>query len=302
MTTIGLIGLGNIGLPMARVLIDAGHEVVGYRRSASEDFEALGGRRVASAREVADRADIILCCISGEDALREVIGGESGVASGDCTGKLVVELSTLSTEAKRDQQALLEAKGGAMLDGAISGLPPMVAARTAVYLLSGTEADYEKARPVIEVLTDTPYYMGDFGAALSAKLCANMLVAANIASVAETLVFGAKLGLDSDRLIAALRNGAGGSIQFHARAERMAHGDWDKVLASTGILLKDVKLIEARCKELGVQAPVLSSTRPFYEKTIADGYGDKDVSAVYAVLAEAAGLPVPNTSEGDSDT
>lgn len=301
MTTIGLIGLGNMGLPMARVLINAGHEVVGFRRGATADFEALGGRRAVSARAVAERADIILCCISTEDALREVIGGETGIASGDCTGKLVVELSTLATEAKREQQALLEARGGAMLDGAISGLPPMVAARTAVYLLSGEVAQYETARPVIEVLTDTPYYMGEFGAALSTKLCANMLVAANIASVAETLVFGARLGLDPDRLIAALRNGAGGSIQFHARAARMAHGDWDTVLAPTGILLKDVKLIEARCKELGVQAPVLSATRPFYEKTIADGYGDKDVSAVYAVLAAAAGLPVPKKNDGESE-
>ncbi|AJE46735.1 NAD(P)-dependent oxidoreductase [Celeribacter indicus] len=300
MTSIGLIGLGNIGLPIAKVLIDAGHEVLGYRRSASTDFEEIGGRRVGSSREVAEGADVILCCISGDDALRDVIGGENGVASGDCTGKIVVELSTLSTEVKREQLLRLQAKGGMMLDSAISGLPPMVTARTAVYLLSGDEAAYEQARPVIEILTDRPCFMGVFGAALNTKLCANMLVAANIASTAETLAFGTKLGLDPDRLIAALRDGAGGSVQFSARAGRMAHGDWEKVLASTDILLKDILLIEKRGGDLNMQMPVLSSTRPFYEKAIAEGYGGKDVSAVYAVFAEAAGLPTPNKN-GDTD-
>lgn len=301
MATVGMIGLGNMGIPMAKNLIEAGYDVLGYRRGQAADFEALGGKKAASARAVCEGADIILCCLPKDEALREVISGPNGVASGDCEGKIVAELSTLSPETKRSEAETLASKGGVMLDGAISGLPPMVAARVAVFLLSGDKSAYETAKPVLEALTDKLFFMGDFGAAMKAKLCANMLVAANIAATAETLAFGAKLGLDQLTLINALRDGAGASLQFGARAERMATGDWDNVLASTEMLAKDVRLIEKTGEELGSPMPLLSNIAPFYEKAIADGYGQTDVASVYTAFAKAAGLPMPGNGKGQKE-
>ncbi|MEW5422955.1 NAD(P)-dependent oxidoreductase [Amorphus sp. 3PC139-8] len=293
MTTVGLIGLGNMGIPMAKNLIDAGYGVLGFRRSDASDFEEIGGKLAASPRAVAEEAEIVLCCIPGDDALQDVVSGPQGIATGDCTGTVLAELSTLSSEVKSEQAAALAAKGGIMLDGAISGLPPMVAARTAVFMLSGDEAAYAKTKPVLEALTEKLFFMGPFGAAFKAKLCANMLVAANIAATAETLAFGAMMGLDQVKLIEALRDGAGGSVQFSARAERMAKGDWHKVLASTALLAKDIRLIEKMGGSLGSPMPVLTSVDPFYEQAIEEGYGQLDVAAVYAAFATAAGLPVP---------
>lgn len=297
MSTIGLIGLGNMGIPMAKNLIDAGYDVAGFRRGDASDFEAQGGRVCASPRAVAETAEIVLCCIPSEDSLRQVISGPEGIASGDCSGRIILELSTLSADVKAEEARALAAQGGVMLDGAISGLPPMVAARKATFLLSGDEGAYARARPVLEILTENLFFMGDFGAAMKAKLCANLLVAANIAAVAEMLAFGAKMGLDQMTLIEALRNGAGASLQFQARAERMVNGDWHRVLGSVAMLTKDIHLIEATGTQLDCLMPVLSSAARVYERAIEEGYGETDGASVYAMYAAAAGLPVPGKNK-----
>ncbi|MEC7760604.1 MAG: NAD(P)-dependent oxidoreductase [Pseudomonadota bacterium] len=294
-TSVGLIGLGNMGMPMSKILIDAGYEVLGYRRGDASDFEALGGKAMASPRAVAEAADMILCCIPTDAALEQIVSGPDGIASGSLSGKIFAELSTLSPDVKETQRQVVEAQGGTMLDGAISGLPPMVVARTAVYMLSGEEAAYETLRPVFDALTQKHFFMGHFGAAMKTKLCANMLVAANIASTAETLAYGALMGLDQGKLIEALREGAGGSIQFTVRAARMAQGDWDNVLATTALLVKDINMIAKTGAEVGAPMPILSNVRPFYETAIENGFGEVDVAAVYTAFAEAAGLPLPQS-------
>ena len=293
MSTIGLIGLGNMGIPMATNLIEAGYDVAGFRRGDASDFAALGGRVCTSPSAVVEAAEVVLCCLPGSDALRQVISGPDGLASGDCSGRIVLELSTLSAEVKAEEAAVLATQGGVMLDGAISGLPPMVAARKATFFLSGDRDAYAKALPILETLTERLFFMGAFGAAMKAKLCANLLVAANIASVAEMLALGAKLGLDQLKLIEALRDGAGKSLQFEVRAERMVTGDWHHVLGSVAMLTKDIHLIEATAAQLQCPTPVLSSAARVYERAIEEGYGETDGASVYATYAGAAGLSVP---------
>ena len=298
MSTVGLIGLGNMGKPMAKNLIDAGHDVLGFRRGDPSEFTALGGRFAASPRAISEESDIVLCCIPGDDALSEVISGSTGIAGGDCSGKIVVELSTLSGDLKTREAKAIAEKGGIMLDGAISGLPPMVAAKKAIFLLSGDEPAYEKAKPVLEAVTDHLFFMGEFGAAMKAKLCANMMVAANLAATAEMLAFADRMGLDQLTLIEALKASAGTSLQFQARAARMATGDWDQVLGSTAMLTKDVHLIETMAADLDCPMPVLSSAARLYDRAMETGYDKTDVASVYAAFAEAAGLPIPNKTQG----
>ncbi|RWM45485.1 MAG: NAD(P)-dependent oxidoreductase [Mesorhizobium sp.] len=293
MGVIGMIGLGQMGLPMAANLMKADHTVVGYRRGECADFRALGGIPAASAREVAERCDIILCCIPNEPALEDVVSGVHGIAIGDCSNRIVVELSTLSTSAKTRQADALAAKGGTMLDCAISGIPRMVAERQGVVFASGDEPAFERVRGVLDVVTAKLFYMGAFGTALNAKLCANMLVAINIASTAETLAFGRKLGVDPLRLVEALKDGAGGSLQFTVRAARMATGDWKRVMGSTAMLAKDLHLIEEKSGEIGCPTPILMTAARIYDEAMAGGYAETDVAAVYAIVARRAGLDVP---------
>lgn len=297
MTTIGMIGLGQMGLPMSRNLMAAGYTVVGYRRGDQAEFVSAGGQGARSAREVAERCDVILSCIPGEDALTEIVSGPDGIASTPLDGKVLVELSTLSTAAKERQAAQIADLGGDMLDGAISGIPKMVAERQAVFFLSGREGTFAAVRPYLDALSRKVFFMGAFGNALNTKLCANMLVAINIASAAEALAFGAKLGIPPEQLVAALKDGAGASLQFSARAGRMVHGDWHQVMGSTALLAKDIELIAARGQEETCPMPILNAAARIYDKALTDGYGPKDVAAIYAVTANAAGLPVPGTAD-----
>lgn len=296
MKRIGLIGLGLMGLPMARNLIAAGYEVVGYRRGECNDFSGIGGKALSSCAEVAAAADIILSCIPDDEALRTVISGPSGIASIECTGKIVVELSTLTETVKQAEADYLARRGGTMLDGSISGLPPMVAARSAVFYLGGDETAFDAVRPVVEALTTKFFFMGAFGTATRTKLCANLLVAANLAATAEMLTFGAKQGLELDRLVAALSEGAGSSVQFKARASKMAQGDWDVPLGKTGTLAKDLALIALAAEKTGCPLPVLAGVQTVYDAAMRGGWAEKDVASIYAASASAAGLPVPGLS------
>ena len=299
MATVGMIGLGLMGLPIAQHLLEAGYGVAGFRRSEAKDFIAMGGELLKSPRHVIEAADVVLCCIPSDVALRDVVSGPQGLIRGDCTGKILVELSTLSERTKSEEAEKLARSGGTMLDGAISGLPPMVKSKSAVYFLSGDEKAYERSRPVLETLTTKLCFMGDFGAASKTKLCANMLVAVNLAAIAETLTFGAKQGLDIGRLVAALADGAGSSVQFQARAGRMATGDWEVALGTTATLAKDVELIAAAAKESECPIPVLAGVQSVYETALRDGYGGSDVASIYGSVAHRAGLPVPDRN-GDA--
>lgn len=114
---------------------------------------------------------------------------------------------------------------------------------------------------MLETLTQNLHFMGPFGAASKTRLCANMLVAANLAALAETLSFDAKQGLDLKRLVSALANGAGSSVQFSARAGRMASGGWETPLGATSMPARDVRLIAGASGAAGCPVPVLTGVR-----------------------------------------
>jgi len=293
MSAVGLIGLGNMGIPMAAHLLKAGYEVVGYRRGDASDFRALGGTVASSARDVANKTKVVLSCIPDDQSLEDIVSGPEGITSTDCQGLTLVELSTLSDHVSREQASALSSRGATMLDGAISGLPPMLTKRTATFLLSGDDAAFHKVRPCLELMTDHLHFMGSFGAASKAKLCANMLVAANIASTAETLAFGAKAGLDQLKLLEVLEESAGTSLQLKARGKRMATGDWNEVLGSTSMLTKDVHLIEATADRISCPVPILNAIAKVYESAVECGYANTDVASVYGSVARSAGLKVP---------
>jgi 3-hydroxyisobutyrate dehydrogenase-like beta-hydroxyacid dehydrogenase len=290
MEKVGMIGLGQIGMPMALNLIKSGRTVVGYRRGDMTDFVAAGGFPASSPREVAERCPVVLSCLPDPGALESVVSGPQGIASGDCTGVVLIDLSTLDVATKTEQLRAIEAKGGHMLDGSISGIPRMVRERQGVVYVSGDEPVYRDAGSVLSAVSDKIFFFGAFGNATKAKLTANILVALNIMATAEALAFGVKAGLDPGRLIEALQDGAGTSLQFKVRAPVMAAGAWDRVMAPTAMLVKDIHLIESMRESLGCPTPMLDVAAAVYEAAVAAGLGEKDVASVFSVVAARAGL------------
>ena len=194
METVGVIGPGRIGLPIADNLIKNGYRVLGYRRGDMTDFEKVGGIPASSPAEIGAQVDIVLSCVPTSEAVAEVMQGKKGLLQTARPGQIIVELGSHPVPDKQSHVAPFAAKGAAFLDGEVSGTPGMVTARKAVVFLGGDEKAAKDVEPVMRGFTDSCVYFGPFGSASRVKLINNLLVAIHIAATAEAMALGRKAG------------------------------------------------------------------------------------------------------------
>jgi 3-hydroxyisobutyrate dehydrogenase len=280
MQTVGLIGVGKIGLPIAENLIKSGFRVIGYRRSPMPEFEKAGGIVARSAADVGAQADVVLTCLPSSDALEEVIQGPTGLVTSARPGQIVVELGSHPLGVKQAQIAPLAARGAAFVDGEVSGTPGMVSARKGVVYLGGDADACRKAEPVIAGFADSCIYFGPFGAASKVKLVNNLLVAVHIAAAAEAMALGLKAGVDVDLMIKAVATGSGGSTQFGIRAPWMAEKRFLPIQGSIPLLAHYFDLIGEFADQVGVATPILDRVADLYRQAIDKGYGDRDIAVM----------------------
>jgi 3-hydroxyisobutyrate dehydrogenase len=286
METIGFIGVGKIGLPVATNLIKSGYRVVGYRRSQMpEDFLTAGGAVAKSPAEVGAAADVVLSCVPTEEALEEVINGPNGLLQSARPGQIIVELGSHPVSFKKRFVAPLAAKGAAFVDGEVAGTPGMVVARKGVIFVAGDAKACEKIDPVIKGFADTSFYFGPFGAASRAKLINNLLVGIHITATAEAMALALKADLDVDTLIKAVTHGSGGSIQFGIRAPWMQQGRFLPVQGDPVQLTHYFDMIDVMSAELGVATPLLDRAAELIRHGIDHGgIADKDIAAMVDVI------------------
>ncbi len=201
METVGLIGVGKIGLPIGENLVKSGYRVVGYRRSSLAEFEKIGGIGGRSSADVGAQADMVFSCLPSAEALEDVVQGPNGLIKSARAGQIIVELGSYPVPDKERYVAPLAAKGAIFLDGEVSGTPGMVAARKAVIYLAGDKEACAQAERYVRGFADTCLYFGSFGAASRVKLVNNLLVAVHIAAAAEAMALGLKAGVDVDLMI-----------------------------------------------------------------------------------------------------
>jgi len=192
METVGLIGLGKIGLPIAENLIKSGYRVLGYRRGSMADFEKIGGIPARSPADVGAQADIVLTCLPSVESLDEAVQGKNGLVQSARPGQIIIELGSHLVPDKERQIASLAARGAIFLDGEVGGTPGMVSERKAVVYLAGDAEAAKKAEQVVRGFTDICHYFGAFGAASKVKLINNLLVTIQIAATAEAMALGLK--------------------------------------------------------------------------------------------------------------
>lgn len=286
--TVGMIGLGALGLPIAKNLIASGHEVVGYRRTNTDAFVAAGGTLASSPREVAEKCgDTALFCLSGFDAFKDVVDGADGFLAGSHEGQIVLELSTYSQADKYAGRDLLAKAGVTLVEGEVSGIPTMVEQRKGVVFYAGDERACAAVEDVVKGFTDIHYKLDAFGDALKMKLVANTLVTIHIATTAEAVNLAEKAGIDLDKLIEILGPGAGGSVQFNVRAPWMRDRRWLPAVGGFETLTHYFPLIDDMAGSSGAATPILDAAKDLYRRGLEMNLGDNDAAAIFEVLHAA---------------
>jgi len=284
METVGLVGVGKIGLPIAENLIKSGYRVLGYRRSSLADFEKIGGIAARSPAEIGAQTDIVFSCLPSSRALEDVVHGPNGLVKSARRGQIIVELGSHPVPEKQRHVAPLAAKGASFLDGEVSGTPGMVSARKAVIYLAGDKEACAQAERFVGGFADSCLYFGPFGAASRVKLVNNLLVAINIAATAEAMALGLKAGVDVDLMIKAIATGSGGSTQFGIRAPWMAQRRFLRAQGTAPALQHYFDMIGEFADSMGVATPMLDRAVELYDKFMDMGLGEKDVAAMVDVI------------------
>ncbi len=291
--TIGFIGLGNMGHPMAMRLVGAGFRVVACDQSEANLERAVQGgaspaRSIAAAAGEADR---IICMVGTTAQTEEVLFGSDGVAAAARRGSVVLCMNTIEPSAARRFFVRLADRGIAMLDAPVSGGTPRAAAGTLVVMAGGDAGIFEGCRDIFAAIGNEWRLVGPAGSGMAMKLVNNMLAQINIVAVCEAFVLAERAGLDLELMCEIVRAGTGDSAAFRGRDRRLLARDFVPG-GSVDICLKDQELQTAFAHELGMPLMVASLTKQIYQAAHAAGYGSEDAGAVIKVFEAMAGKGV----------
>jgi 3-hydroxyisobutyrate dehydrogenase-like beta-hydroxyacid dehydrogenase len=283
---VGVIGLGNMGAPIARHLAAAGFVVHGYdvRPAARDGLRDDGGIPAGSCAEVAAAAEVVLTSLPTAAALDAVIDGPDGLLAGAKPDLLVLETSTFAVATKERVREILQRHGAAMLDCPISGTASQLADRDVAVYASGDPDLIASVRPVLAAFSRTQYDVGSFGNGTKLKLIANHLVTVHNAAAAEALLLAESAGLDLALALQVLTDGAGTSRMLEVRGPMMLAKDFTKANMRLDGYQKDIDLIGAFARDVHCPLPLFAASAQLYLAALAQGRGAEDPAVIAAVL------------------
>jgi 2-hydroxy-3-oxopropionate reductase len=282
--TIGFIGLGIMGTPMAGHLLRAGHQVIAYDIVPSR-VDALvdaGAKAGLSCQDVAQRSSVVISMVPDSSDVEKVYLDPDGVLAGVSPGVLLIDTSSISpvTAAQVAQQA--ELKGCQMLDAPVSGGDVGAQNATLSIMVGGQPEAFEQSRPILERL-GTPTYCGPSGAGQTVKACNQIQVALNFIGMAEALVLGAKAGVDPAVVVKVLSGGYAQTRVMDVRGPRIVKGDFEPGFRSR-FHYKDLNIIRETARAFGCSLPASALAHELFSAMQANGWGDLDHSAVIKVI------------------
>jgi len=290
MDRVGVIGLGKMGLPIARNLIERGFGVIGYRRSGSPELADAGGIVAGSAAEVAAGADVLLSIVPDADAVEEVIGGPRGTLQNLRPGTIHIEMSTIDVPRKRLLRDEVQARGGDLLDCPISGSPEMVAPRRASTFASGDADSVAEVAAVLDAISGPWVYAGEFGAGAQLKYIANLLLAVHTVAAAEAMELARRSGLNLGLVQKTLDTSIAGSAIWTQRGPLMAGRRWSPAPGPVRTLHPILEQIEDHAARTGTAASVFAAAKEVFDKALAAGWGDLDIASVHDQVAGRSAL------------
>jgi L-threonate 2-dehydrogenase len=294
-SSVGVIGLGKMGLPIAQNLMERGFTVIGYRRSGSPELAEAGGIVASSAAEVAASADVLLSILPGGEDVEEIICGPSGTLSALRAGTIHIEMSTIDVDRKARLADQVRAGGGDLLDCPISGSPGMVAPRLATTFASGDQASVGTVSAVLDAVSGPWVYTGAFGTGARMKYIANLLLAVHTVAAAEAMALARRSGLDLELVQKTLDNSIASSAIWKQRGPIMAERTWSPAPGPISTLLPILEQIEAHAAQAGLSAPVFAAAKEVFDKALADGWGDLDIASVHDQISGVPALDEEST-------
>ena len=290
---VGFIGLGIMGMPMAKNLIEAGFEVIVYNRTASkaEQMASQGAKKANSPREVAEEATVVITIVSDTPDVESVILGENGVIEGIKTDSVVIDMSTISPETTRKMAARLREKGAHMLDAPVSGGEQGAIDGTLSIMVGGEAKIFERCKPVFQAMGKNIIRVGSNGMGQTVKLMNQILVAGTLNAVVEALVFAQKSGVDLDKAIDAVKGGAASSWQLINLAPRIIKRDFQPGFM-IDLMQKDLKLVMETVEAAKLPLPVTSLIHQMYYSLQCQGEGKAGTQALVKALERLTGVQV----------
>jgi 2-hydroxy-3-oxopropionate reductase len=290
MATIGFIGLGIMGAPMAANLVAAGHDVVGFNRSPAK-VDALvekGGRAARSIADAVRGSDVVITMLPDSPDVVDVVEGPDGVLANAGEGLLLIDTSTIRPDVSRSIATSAAEKGVAALDAPVSGGEAGAVEGKLSIMVGGAAADFERAEPILSAVGTTVVHVGPSGAGQTVKAANQLMVAGNIQLLAEAIVFLEAHGVDTGPAVEVLGGGLAGSTVLDRKAGPMLKRDF-----TPGFRLnlhhKDLGIVQAAAREAGVVIPLGSAVSQLVAALVARGDGGLDHSGLLTLVEQLSG-------------
>jgi 2-hydroxy-3-oxopropionate reductase len=288
---VGFVGLGLMGMPMARNLAEAGYELVLYNRT-SEKAEALARERsgavASSPREVAEASDATITMLPGPPEVEKIVKGEEGLLEGAREGSLLVDMSTSSPVLARRLAATARERGVGMLDAPVSGADVGAEEGTLSIMVGGEEEHFERARPLFDAMGEKIVHVGPPGTGQVVKACNQIVVALTIEAVSEALVLGSRAGVDQETVLDVLSGGLAANKVMEVKREKLLSHDFTPG-GKVEFHRKDLQIALEAGREYGVTLPVTSMVDQMFGTLVALGRGGWDHVALLTLIEDWAG-------------
>ena len=291
--TVGFIGLGLMGRPMALNLLKAGFPLVVHSRSRGpvEAVAAAGATAATTSAEVARRCDVIVTMLPDLPDVRQVLAGPDGVFPAVRPGAVIIDMSTIPPTAARELAAEATRHGATFLDAPVSGGEIGAIDGTLAIMVGGEAAAVERVRPVLNAMGNPEriVHIGESGAGQVCKVCNQIAIGGTLAVVSELIALARKAGVDPVKVREALLGGFAASRVLEVHGERILTGNYTPGFRAA-LYQKDMAIVLEAARAFGVPMPVSSAVQQLVDAMIAAGRGDMDLSALATVLFDLAGL------------
>ncbi len=290
MTNVTVIGLGIMGLPMAKNLVTAGHDVVGFNRSQDkiDQLVEAGGKGASSVAESVQDADVVITMVPDSPDVEGVVTGEDGVFAHAAQGTIWIDASSIRPDVAARLAEQATATGLRPLDAPVSGGEQGAIDAVLSIMVGGEAADFEAARPVLEAVGKTIVHVGPAGSGQTVKAANQLIVAGNIQLLAEAVVFLEAYGVDTEAALKVLGGGLAGSKVLDQKGQKMLDRNFDP-----GFRLqlhhKDMGIVTSAAREAGVAVPVGALVAQLVAATVNKGDGGLDHSGLFKLVEELSG-------------